>query len=55
VIVGLEEAPNFVAFSVGESGYTTELVAQNGFVDFQIGVLGDIDSSSLSTLIADIV
>ena len=54
-IVGLEEAPNFVAFSVGESGYTTELVAQNGFVDFQIGVLGDIDSSSLSTLIADIV
>jgi len=54
-IVGLEEAPNFLAFAAGESGYTTELVAENGFVDFQIGVLGDIDSSSLSTLTADIV
>lgn len=54
-IVGLEEPPNFLAFSASAAGYTTELVAENGFVDFQIGVLGDIDSSSLSTLIADIV
>jgi len=54
-IVGIEAPPNFVAFSDRGSGYTTELVVENGFVDFQVGVLGDLDSSSLSALTADIV
>ena len=54
-IVGIEAPPNFVTFSDRGSGYTTELVVENGFVDFQVGVLGDLDSSSLSALTADIV
>ena len=54
-IVGIEAPPNFVTFSDRGSGYTTELVVENGFVDFQVGVLGDLDSSSLSVLAADIV
>jgi hypothetical protein len=56
MIVGLESAPTFFGYQVDQNDvYTEQLFAENGLVEFQVGVLGDVDDSSLSPLIAELL
>ena len=56
MIVGLESAPTFFGYQVDQNDvYTEQVLAENGLVEFQVGVLGDVDDSSLSPLIAELL
>jgi len=55
-IVGLASAPSFIAYALNDSNeYSTEIVADNGFAEFYVGAFGDIDDSSLSNVVLDLV
>jgi len=55
-IVGLASAPSFIAYALNDSNeYSTEIVADNGFAEFYVGALGDVDDSSLSAVVSDLV